>query len=72
MLFWEGWKVEGSRVTVRHLNTHHKEKLLVMGECRDNLILAFMRESKSPWACNFDFSCRGNENSVQVKSSRML
>ena len=40
----ESWR--GSRVTVRHLNTHHKEKLL-MGECRYNLMLAFMRESRN-------------------------
>lgn len=49
----ESWRE--SRVIIKHLNTHHKEKLL-MGECRYNLMLALIRESRKWQACNLDFT----------------
>lgn len=65
----ESWR--DSRVIIIHLNTHHKEKLL-MGECRYNLMLAFLRKIQKWQVCNFDFSRGGNGNTVQAWRSRVL
>lgn len=62
----ESWRE--SRVIIKHLNTHHKEKLL-MGECRYNLMLALIRESRKWQACNLDFTRKVMEMQSRLRAA---